>query len=61
MPGSVHLAPIATDGAQPAPDPEADEAFLSDLELALERPGTRELLPFDALTPRVREISDRAR
>ena len=32
--------------------------FLSDLEIALERPHTRELLAFDALTPHVREIRD---
>ena len=35
-----------------------DAAFLSDLELALERPHTRELQAFDALTPHVREIRD---
>jgi len=37
----------------------ADEAFLSELEVALERPYTRELLAFDALTPHVREVSAR--
>jgi hypothetical protein len=36
----------------------ADEAFLSDLELALERPHTRELQAFDALTPHFKEIRD---
>jgi hypothetical protein len=36
-----------------------DEAFLSELELALERPRTRELAAFDAFTPHVREISQR--
>lgn len=35
----------------------ADEAFLSELEVALERPHTRELLAFDALTPHVHEVS----
>jgi len=35
-----------------------DTAFLLDLEAALERPHTRELLAFDALTPHVREIRD---
>ena len=35
-----------------------DAAFLSDLELALERPHTRELQAFDALTPHVREVRD---
>lgn len=33
-----------------------DDAFLSDLEVAMARPHTRELLAFDALTPHVREI-----
>ena len=54
------LTPVATRGEGPAPD-AADNAFLSDLEVALERPRTRELLPFDALTPHVREVSDRLR
>jgi len=35
-----------------------DDAFLLDLELALERPHTRELQAFDALTPHAREIRD---
>jgi anti-sigma factor RsiW len=39
-------------------DGAADDAFLSDLELALERPHTRELQAFDALTPHLREIRD---
>jgi hypothetical protein len=33
-----------------------DDAFLIQLEFALERPRTQELQPFDALTPHVREI-----
>jgi hypothetical protein len=33
-----------------------DDAFLMQLEFALERPHTQELQPFDALTPHVREI-----
>jgi hypothetical protein len=37
----------------------ADDAFLSELELALERPHTRELVAFDALTPHVREVRDK--
>ena len=40
------------------PTSAADDAFLSELEIALERPRTRELLAFDALTPHVSEISD---
>jgi anti-sigma factor RsiW len=49
------LTPIATRGSAPV-DVAADDAFLSDLEAALEHPRTRELLAFDALTPHVREI-----
>ncbi len=33
-----------------------DDAFLSELELALDRPRTRELMAFDAFTPHVREV-----
>ena len=51
------LTPVATRGISPA-EIAADEAFLSDLEVALERPHTRELQAFDALTPHVREIKD---
>ncbi len=51
------LAPVATRGSGPA-EVASDDAFLSDLELALERPHTRELQAFDALTPHVREIRD---
>jgi hypothetical protein len=36
----------------------ADDAFMSDLESALDRPHTSELVVFDALTPHVREIID---
>jgi anti-sigma factor RsiW len=49
------LNPVATRGTGQA-DVAADDAFLSDLEIALERPHTRELQAFDALTPHVREI-----
>jgi hypothetical protein len=54
------LTPVATRGTSPA-QIAADDAFLSDLELALERPHTRELIAFDALTPHVREASTAAR
>jgi predicted anti-sigma-YlaC factor YlaD len=37
----------------------ADDAFLSDLEIALERPHTRELLAFDAFTPHARDVLNR--
>ena len=55
---AVRLTPVATRGSDQA-DVAADDAFLSDLEVALERPHTRELLAFDAFTPHVREIHDR--
>ncbi len=47
----------------PAPglDPLDDDRFLRELEVALERPRTRELLPIDAWTPNVREIGSRLR
>jgi predicted anti-sigma-YlaC factor YlaD len=54
---SSHLTPIATRGSSAA-DVAADDAFLSDLEVALERPHTSELQAFDALTPHVREVRD---
>ena len=40
---------------------EADDDFMSALDLALDRPHTRELIAFDALTPHVREIRELAR
>jgi hypothetical protein len=48
------LAPVAARGAF-AIDAATDDVFLSELEVALERPQTRELVAFDALTPHVRE------
>jgi len=53
---NVRLSPAAARGSTAAD--VNDAAFLSDLELALERPHTRELQAFDALTPHVREILD---
>jgi hypothetical protein len=55
--GESRPTPVATYGSSQA-DVAADEAFLSDLELALDRPRTPELRAYDALTPHVREISD---
>ena len=49
--------PVATRGSGPA-DTASDDAFLSELELALDRPHTRELQAFDTFTPHVREIKD---
>ena len=50
------ISPAASPRPVLAADPAADEAFLSELELALDRPRTRELIAFDAFTPHVREI-----
>jgi hypothetical protein len=58
-PASIVEAPALT-----APAPAAvsdDDSFLSELENALQRPRTRELVPYDALTPHVREISNQLR
>jgi anti-sigma factor RsiW len=55
--GAGRLTAVATDG-RTTPTIDADEYFMSDLESALDRPRTRELLAFDALTPHVREIRD---
>ena len=54
---ATRLSPVPTGGSGAA-QVASDDAFLSDLELALERPHTRELQAFDALTPHVREIRD---
>jgi len=55
--GDRRMMPVATRGTTPG-EVATDDAFLSELELALERPHTRELRAFDALTPHVREIRD---
>jgi len=52
---AARLTPVATRGAGQA-DIAADDAFLSDLDAALDRPRTRELVAFDDITPHVREI-----
>jgi hypothetical protein len=51
--GSTLPARMAT---APAVTSEADDMFMSALDLALDRPHTSELVAFDALTPHVREI-----
>lgn len=53
----AHFAPVGTRGNNTA-QIASDDAFLSDLEVALERPRTRELLAYDAFTPHVREVTD---
>jgi len=57
-PRPSRTTPVATRGTN-QPDVAADDAFLSDLEVALERPHTRELVAFDAFTPHVRETDPR--
>ena len=49
---------ISARASVPNPDIAADEDFMSELELALDRPHTRELAAFDAFTPHFREIRD---
>jgi anti-sigma factor RsiW len=49
--------PVATRGSDQA-DVASDEAFLSELEVALDRPRTPELRAFDELTPHFKEIKD---
>lgn len=62
MQTAAHATPApVVRAAAPAIKPADDDAFLIDLEFALQRPNTRELEPFDALTPHVREIGSRVR
>jgi anti-sigma factor RsiW len=60
---SRELTASAVRPSNPDPVLEAvdDDAFLEQLEFALQRPRTRELLPFDALTPHLREVSNSGR
>ena len=60
---SPHLsAPVSTAEEFDAQEVvDRDDRFMSDLESALDRPHTSELVAFDALTPHVREIRDFAR
>lgn len=44
-----------------ATEPLDDDRFLLELEIALQRRTTRELLPFDTWTPQVREVGSRLR
>jgi hypothetical protein len=56
---AARLAPVPAVRVSTPPvvvDTFDDDAFLMELEFALERPHTQELQPFDALTPHVREI-----
>jgi len=61
---SRSIAAAAVESPAPAAEPELvpdlvssiNEQFLSELELALERPHTSELVALDELTPHVREV-----
>lgn len=46
-------AAVRIGATQPEPD---DDEFMIDLEVALTRPHNRELQPFDAMTPHVRDL-----
>lgn len=52
----AHLS--AATAARLSPNDPADDRFLSELDVALDRPRTRALMPLDALTPHVREVSN---
>lgn len=54
-------APRVSAPAVPVSDTIDDDRFLRELEVALQRPHTRELLSFDSLTPHAREIGSRVR
>lgn len=58
----IPAAPVAEVAAElsvtPASEVVGDDAFLSDLEVLLERTQTRELRAIDALTPHVREVRE---
>jgi hypothetical protein len=57
---AVRLTPVATRGTS-AVTATDDDAFLGELEVALERPQTRELQAFDAFTPHVQEVRNTIR
>lgn len=62
-PPAQRPAPAALRISAPTPAQDAvdDDRFLRELEMALQRPQTRELLSFDNLTPHAREIGRRVR
>jgi hypothetical protein len=57
--GAALPARLAAVGVASASD--TDDTFMSDLESALDRPHTSELIAFDALTPHMRDVRDLAR
>ncbi|MCC7418075.1 MAG: hypothetical protein IT176_13135 [Acidobacteria bacterium] len=56
-PEPAPVGPVATSSAGAAFTAD-DDAFLAELEIALETPQTRVLQPYDAITPHVQEIAD---
>jgi anti-sigma factor RsiW len=62
-PERTEVAAPPVRASRPAPLVESadDDQFLSELEQALQNPHVRELMPLDALTPHVRDISTRLR
>jgi hypothetical protein len=54
----IRLEPTA---ARSLPSIDREDVFLSEIEVAADRPRTAELAAFDALTPHIREISLSAR
>jgi hypothetical protein len=61
-PAIVHHAPVSATPIHAVPASAStdadDDAFLSDLDVALESPHTRVLVSYDRLTPHVRDASD---
>jgi hypothetical protein len=57
-PAAVTAPPVRVTSPASIIEPD-DDKFLSDLDEALQNPRTRELLPLDAMTPHVRDISTR--
>jgi hypothetical protein len=59
-PAPMAALPLVVSPALPVNDPPVagdDDTFLSDLEMALSGPRNLELMPLDALTPRVQAVS----
>ena len=57
-PHATRLATVPQAVGVSAPAVNPDDDFMLDLERSLDRPNARELQPFDALTPHVREVRD---
>lgn len=58
-PSPAQVTPLLASAPDPpggASAPDSNDEFLSELELALDRPRTRELLALDELTPHVRQV-----